>query len=136
MITAWTVIREAVHAGHHRAQARGLPLGEPVVDGGGAGDGEERYVSALGLVRGIDAIAWRACSLKVLGVSRDRQGAVVMVVRDGEPQVRELDDREVARLLGIAAKRVQALITGACRQVYENYHRRQEAGLADAERGR
>lgn len=126
------VIVRAIHAGHHRAQASGLPIGEPVVDGRGAGDGEEAYVDLLGLVRGISAEAWTVCEIMVLEVARDRHGDVIRTLRNGAWEVRELDEHQIGKRLGMPPRRVRALRRGALRQVCENYHRRQEADVADA----
>lgn len=135
--SAWAIIRAAVHAGHHRAQASALPIGDPVVDGRGAGDGEEDYVAILGLVRGVHADAERVCIVKVLDVARDRYGDVLVAPRPGgDVEVIELTDAQVGRRLGISARLVSALVNHACHVVYENCHRRLDATAADVAKDR
>ena len=145
-LTAREVIRRWVVGDHERAQARALPLGEPVVDGRGAGDGEDEWVQVLELVRDVPLAVLPVLRVHVLGVGEyvcacrhpwraHDSGCCACDCCDcrgfSAPVARAPSHTQVAAVLGLPRRMVTRIITDAYAAVTERivgWAAREEAG--------
>lgn len=137
---AWEMVRWLVAEMHKRSAPRALPIGDSVVDGHGAGDGEDLFVDRLLLLRGVPMLSVRVAAASILGVvvylpkGQPRPSAVT-VVRDGELVPVPMTDYQIGKAMGITQREVRRHLRDVHDKVAENMRQRELALLSAIARG-
>jgi hypothetical protein len=138
-LNPWWLLRMYAEESASKSGAPAIDLSSPLVDGSPTNDRLEFLTWLTQWTKGIAQDDLDITCIALLEPSSDRDGRVVVVMRDGELQPKDIDERQVVRLASkhlrrdVKPREVRQALSRAGARVEANIRRRIEAQMGRLE---